>query len=553
MTNAARLHNMSLGPGTKGFVVKNSNMVCLMRVVILVLSTIAAVPANADESAAQAWFEAGNEAYVRSEYQEALNNYSAALANGKDTSRLYFNMGLAHYHLDQYDQAEQAFNESAADPELRALSYYTLGLVAKGRGDRPEAIRYFERSRQVAVTEKLRNNARTALGVLGVEQYREVDDRGPVSERQDGFEIDISVRAGYDDNLFRAPELPYIDLSDPLMPVPVTPQKQSGFYVPIRIGANYAKPVGSKSSFVWSYRYLGDLYVDSAFSDANISRHRFAFGGERMVGDSGSANRRVAFSIVLKKHDETNLDRDDSLDRFDDPGEVSDRFNYTSGGAETDLKARIGKHRLTIGAGGEVRRYGDVLTGSVYDLSMYWGKGDIRFAVSEKSRLKLGFEYFVRDFDRRRSRDLMGISDPGNPTLEYQYQAFEASFRHRFSERFLAQVAYYHTKRTDQFVGYNDYVQDKFRLTTRFDFTDRWRTNLRFTWRDQEYPNAFAFNDPTQALKSYDDFEIYATTEYEIRDHFSIYGQVRIDDVKSTDPRGEYQRARAAIGFSWNN
>ena len=531
---------------------KTSHLAHSTRVAILVLLTVAAGPVNADELAAQEWFDSGNEAYSRGDYKQALSSYDYALANGKDTSRLYFNMGLAHYNLDQYDQAEQAFNESATDPELRALSYYTLGLVAKGRGDRPEAIRYFERSRQVASTDALRNNARKALAVLGVEQYRDDSDRSSASDRQDGFELDFSARVGYDDNLFRAPKLPYIDLSDPLMPL-VTPQAQSGMYVPLRIGASSARPIGRKSSFVWSYDYLGDLYVDSAFSDANISRHRFAFGGERMVGDSGSANRRVAFSVVLKRHDETNLDHDDDLDRFDDPGNVSARFNYTSGGAETDLQARIGKHRLSIGVGGEVRRYGDVLVGSVYDLIMYWGKGDIRFAVSEESRLKLGFEYFIRDFDRRSSRDLMGISDPGNPTLEYEYQAFEASFRHRFSERFLAQVAYYHTKRTDLFVGYNDYAQDKIRLTTRFDFTDRWRTNLRFTWREQDYPNAFAFNDPTQPLKSYDDFEIYATTEYEIRDRFSIYAQVRIDDVKSTDPRGAYQRTRAAIGFAWNN
>ena len=534
---------------------KISQLVHLARVGILVLLTVAAVPVIADESSAQEWFESGNEAYSRGDYEQALASYGNALTNGKDTSRLHFNMGLAHYNLDQYDLAEQAFIKSATDPELSALSYYTLGLVAKGRGDRPVAIRYFERSLLAASTEALRNKAKTALSVLGVEQYREVSDRSFASDRQSSFELDFSARAGYDDNLFRAPSLPYIDLSDPLMPL-VTPQAQSGFYVPLRIGADYANPIGRKSSFVWSYDYYGDLYVDSEFRDANISRHRLEFGGERMVGDSGSANRRLALSIVLKRHQETNLDRDDSLDRFDDdadPQAISDRFTYTSGGAETDLRAGIGKHRLTIGAGGEVRRYGDVLAGSVYDLLMYWGKGDIRFAVSDNSRLIFGFEYFVRDFDERLSRDLAGVSSSGNPTLEYEYQAFEVSFRHRFSDFFRAQVAYYHTERTDLFVGYNDYTQDKFRLTTRFDFNDRLRTNLRFTWRDQEYPNAFAFDDPTQPMKTYDEFEIYATTEYEIADHFSIYGQVRIDDVGSSDPRGEYERTRAAIGFSWEN
>lgn len=520
-------------------------------IIILILFAVAAAPAYADPLAAQTFFDAGIEAYSQGNYGQALASYADALANGKDTSRLYYNMGLAHYKLDQFVQAEQAFNESIKDPELRALSYYNLGLVAKGRGDRSSAIDYFERARQAARSDALRNNAERALGILGLARYAAQSDRRPLSARQTEFVWDFSARVGYDDNAFRSPAKPYVDLSQALAPV-VTPVEQSGMFIPLRIGANYINPFAGKSSFVWSYDYRGDLYVDSNLKNANISNHRFAIGGERMLGDSGSANRRLAASLVAKRHIQTNFDRDDGLDRFDTGQDISDRFNYTSVGAEADVRNRIGNHRFTLGAGYEQRNYDSVPTASDYDLDMYWVNGDIRFAVSTDSQLKFGFEYSVRDYDQRRAHDAMGLATSANPTLEYDYQVYEASFRHRFSDRFIAQVTYYRTERTDQFVGYNDYDQDKFRLTTRFNLSNRLITNVRITYRDQTYPNAFAFDNPTQAQKNYDEIEVYATTEYQLRDHLSIYGEVKYQDVGSSDPRGEYERLRAAIGISWD-
>lgn len=527
-----------------------SHMSRSLKVIILALFSIAAAPLSADESTAQAFFNSGIEAYSQGDYEQALASYADALANGKDSSRLYYNMGIAHYKLDQYDLAEQGFNESVKDPELRALSYYNLGLVAKGRGNRTVAINHFERARLAATSDALRNNSIRALGILGDARYARTVNRRSGSSGQSKFEWDFSARVGYDDNAFRSPSTPYIDFSQPLAPL-VTPQKESGAYIPLRIGANYMNPFSDKSSFVWSYDYRGDLYVDSALENANISKHQFLIGGERMVGDSGSRNNRLAAAVVLKRHVQTNFDRDDGLDRFGSGQNISDRYNYTSAGAQTDLKTRIGEHRFTIGGGYERRDYDSVPTASEYDLDKYWVNGDIRFVVSANSRLKIGFEYYVKSYDQRRSRDALGTASAANPTLEYQYQVYEVSFRHRFSDRFTAQVAYYRTDRTDKFVGYNDYVQDKFRLSAGIKFTDKLSASLRFTTRDQTYDNAFAFNNPTQAMKEYDETEFYATTEYQLRDKLSIYGEVRFEDIGSSDLRGEYERMRAAIGVSW--
>ena len=286
------------------------------KVFILGLLIVVAAPINADETTAQASFKSGIEFYAQGDYEQAIASYADALANGKDSSRLYYNMGLAHYQLDQYDPAVQAFNQSLKDPELRALSYYNLGLVAKGRGNRTEAINNFERARLAAKSDALRNNAIRALSILGDSRYSRVDNQRALSARQSEFNWNFSARVGYDDNAFRSPSAPYIDLSQPLTPL-VTPQKEDGVYIPLRFGAYYVNPLAAKSSFIWSYGYRGDLYVDSALDNANISTHRMAFGGERMVGNSGSASRRLAANLVVRRHDQTNFDRDDGLDRFD--------------------------------------------------------------------------------------------------------------------------------------------------------------------------------------------------------------------------------------------
>ena len=135
------------------------------------------------------------------------------------------------------------------------------------------------------------------------------------------------------------------------------------------------------------------------------------------------------------------------------------------------------------------------------------------------------------------------------PAVDIQIRPFRHSPRKRSKPS--AELSYFRTDRNDEFAGYNDYTLDKFRLTSRIKFTDRLRMNLRFTTRDQDHDNAFAFDDPTQAMNTYDGFEAYANTEYWLRDPMALYAEVRYQDIDSSDPRGKYERTRAAIGVSW--
>ena len=82
---------------------------------ILGIALLAPYSAIADTAAAQAAFEKANSAFRNGDYASALADYNQALTNGKDSSRLFYNMGLANYHLGQYSQAQRAYTEAAKD------------------------------------------------------------------------------------------------------------------------------------------------------------------------------------------------------------------------------------------------------------------------------------------------------------------------------------------------------------------------------------------------------------------------------------------------------
>ncbi len=513
----------------------------LLSVAFLVSTFLISNVAVADSAAAQQFFDNGNAAFRQGNYEAALANFSDAMANGKDTSRLFYNMGLAHYHLGQYFQAKHALHEASKDGEVAALSYYLLGVIAQNDGNSREAADWFTQARNMAHSNRLRRMSENALTVV----------RPPPPEpAQPAFESAFSIGYGYDSNAFRSPDTPYIDLSEDI-PALVVPVPQSSGYVPIRIKAEYSSPGSGPTTLVASYRFGGDFHTDTLLQTANETNHRVTLGGERKIGSSGSANRRIALAAVFGLHTETNFDRDDGLDRFDDGESIADRFNYRNVGVEADLKNRIGRARIGLNGGWEMRDYDDVPTASSYDMTMYWIGGDIKFPISAGSRLKFGYQYYARDYDERRSKDSTGDASNATPNINYRYSVFEAGVRSRFSERFVTELIYYYTMRSDEFVGYNDYTKSKIRLKSTFDLTDRLHASIRVTYRDQQYSNAFAFDVPGQPSKEYQEIEVEATAEYQFTDYFSLRADVGQEVVESSDPRGEYDRTRAAIGVKW--
>ena len=480
-------------------------------------------------------FDRGNAAFRTGDFNGALASYSDAMAGGRQDARLFYNMGLAHRRLEQNAQARLAFLESAKDDGMAAPSFYQLGVLANAEGNAKEAESWFKKARSQATGTRLKDLSTDALVAIGA----------PAST----FNASLTAGFGYDGNAFRAPNDSYTDFSrDPA--VPVEPVEQSGLYVPVRALVAFSSPVSSRSRVVASYRHRGDYYTDSGLDNADETDHRLTVGLEHDLGSRRSEYQMLEVAAVFRSHGETNFDRDDGLDRFDDGESIADRFDYNAVGAEFDLRNRFGRYRYEIDAGFTQRDYEDVPTASSYDLSAYWAEIAFKVPLASTSRLELGAGYHVRSFDERRARDALGDSSSQNPTLEYQYQFLEVALRQRVSESIVAELSYTYMKREDEFVGYNDYDRDKIALETRFDLTDRLSASLEIDYRDQQYPRAFAFNDPSQAAKEYQDLQLSAGVLYRLSERLAFRADVRSDDVDSSDPRGEYDRVRTRIGVS---
>ncbi len=525
----------------------------LLTTVLMAIAIIGMAPVTAAQGDTDAFLKRGNAAFRAGNFEQALIEYSDALAYGNDSALLFFNMGSAHYKLGEFYQAGQAFEEAAKNEELAAVAYYNLGLIARESDNVTLARQWFGRAADTATSRGLRERANGAVTSLNRQALREQNEprqNSGLNERfQLSFTTNLSARIGYDDNPFRSPASSYVDLSRPSQPV-INPVQEAGFYVPLRFGADFSKPGRGDSRFTGEYSVSSDTYLDSALSSADITRHRLALGGEERIV-AGSAEHRLTAVGVYRRHDETNFDRDDGLARTQNGQSIADRYDYDSLGLETNLDGDLDKLSYGFRLRVEKRDYEDTLGVTKYDHNYSSLGGDVSFPLTSRSDLKFDYSLYTRDYSERRSRDLLGNYSVGNPTLEYQYQRLQASFTQQYSNRLWTQYRYTRTQRNDDFVGYNDYSQDSLRFSVGYRPSSKLSSRLSISYWDRSYPNAFAYDEPTEAAKAYDEFEIRALGEYELSNQFSLYAELLWEDVGSSDARGEYARLRTTFGVSW--
>jgi Ca-activated chloride channel family protein len=74
-------------------------------------------------------FERGNRLYRQGHYAEAVTAYQQALAHGKDTPEVHYNLGTALLQMKKYAEAEQQLRAAltTVDPALRQHVSYNLG------------------------------------------------------------------------------------------------------------------------------------------------------------------------------------------------------------------------------------------------------------------------------------------------------------------------------------------------------------------------------------------------------------------------------------------
>jgi len=523
----------------------------------LILLTLVAtfVPAqNAEALTAEQYFVDGNRLFRDDLYWAALLRYRQAEEEGLNTSLLYYNMGIAHYRAGQHIRARTSLLKALDDPTLRVAAHYNLGLNAYELGDSDEALRWFRLARDQDQDEKLQTFAVVAISRIRDQRTAPDDYEIRAEEREKKREFsDFILRAnvgyGTDDNVFRSPGRPYIDLSERLRPV-VVPEVKSGAFVPISLSAKYRINSLEHEGFFVTYRVAGRYYVDEELENGNEYLHEASFGSDYRRKE-GERERSVNSAFKVAHHDETYYDPDDGGSRNVGGVDINDRMNYLRYGPE--LTFRQSHERLAIGAKfkAQLWNYEEQKVVPEYDHEYFTASLYGQYKFTESSLLRLTLEGYSRRYGDRPGFDLDGQQRAGNPKIRYDYYSLELTARQRITDSMWFGFDIERTERADKYVGYNDYTRD----SVGFEF--HWTPSRRFdletsgVYRLYDFPNAFAFHEPVAGRKTQESAEIRLIGSFKMNRHLSLVAEARYRETVSNDTRIQYERNQYVLGVRW--
>jgi len=454
----------------------------------------------------------------------------------------------------QHIRARQSLQIALSDPSLRVVAQYNLGLNAYAAGDTEEALRWFRRVRDQEGNKKLQTFAVVAISRIrdAEEQPDEFEVR--VAERQKkrefaDLEFRVRVSFGNDDNVFRSPNQDYIDFSDPNQPL-VTPEVQSGAYMPVNMSAKYTINSYPFEGFYGAYRLSGRYYQDKELENANEYLHEVSFGSDYSRKE-GSRERAVYSAFKVAQHDETYYDTDDGVARSSGGVDVDDRMNYLRYGPE--LRLRQSHERLTIAANfkGQLWNYEETEVVPEYDHEYLFLQLYGQYKFTKTSLLRITASGYSRRYGDRPSFDLDGQQRIGNPDVRYDYLALGLRARQRITNSMWFGFDVERTDRADKYVGYNDYTRDSYGFEFHWQPGRRFKLVLDAEYNLYDYPNAFAFHEPAVGPKTYELSEGRIIGTYRMTPHLSLVGEARYRETVSNDTRIQYERTQFMLGVRW--
>lgn len=509
---------------------------------------------SAHALSARQYFAEGNRLFRDDLYWAALLRYRQAAEAGMDTPLLHYNSGIANFRANQHIRAREAFLISLEDPSLRIPAHYNLGLNAYAMGDSDAALRWFRLARDQNVRQKIHNYAVIAISRIQAEQdkpYR-LNARAPHREAQREFtSLQLRARVGFgsDDNVFRSPDQPYIDFSDPTLPL-VTPEPKSGVFMPLSLSAKYLVNSLKFEGFYTAYRLAGRYYQNKDLENGNEYLHEVSFGNEFRRRE-GAREREVYSAFKIAQHDENYYDPDNGNSRSIGGISIDERMNYIRYGPELIL--RQSHEHLAIGAivKGQLWNYEDTLVVPEYDHEYFLVSlfGQYKFAPS--SLLRITVEGYSRRFGDRPAYDLDGQQRIGNPTIRYDYLSLTLNVRQRIIDGLWFGVSANRTERTDKYVAYNDYTRDSYGVELHWSAGARFDLVANGVYELYNFPNAFAFHNPVAGRKTQESARINIIGTFRMTQSLSLVAAAHYKETVSNDTRIQYERNQFLLGVRW--
>jgi len=495
----------------------------------------------------------GNALFRSGLYRGALLRYQEARARGLDSALLDYNVGITYYKIGEYAAAAESLTAARRDPNLAALAAYNLGLMQRAAGRPMEAREWFATAAQSTSNRTLRRLARNAAesptAIVESDRGRRERSGARTEARAPSFNLTVDAAYGNDDNPNRSPAEPYVDLAQPGQPL-VVPEPVAATYIPIKIVADYVIPnEAGDTDFRFGYRWDGYYYSD-IFTNDESTQH-LEIGSDSVLGQSENRKRTLRSAFFIVQHYQRDFDPDTGIDRDILGEDISRRFTYTGAGVRGDFDHFIGKWHWGLDMRFERRQHDRVPLVADYDNELHVVSTAVDYSLNAATKVSLNLYTYQRLYDERLARDLAGALLATNPPLEYDYRGAELGVTRRIWDDFELELSYARIDRTDRYLGYHDFTQDRLRLHGRFRPGSRFSMSFGAVSRVYDFPRAFAFNEPTAGPKEIDDLAAELLAEVRLNGAFTIFAALTTDDVASTDARIAYTRAQTVLGMTW--
>jgi tetratricopeptide (TPR) repeat protein len=526
----------------------------LVTIVAAIATLAPAHPAHA--MTAEQYFTDGNRLFRDDLYWAALLRYEQANQEGLDTPLLHYNTGIAHYRANQHIRARESLLQALGDPTLTVAAQYNLGLNAYALGETDEALRWFRLARDQNQNQTLQYFAVIAISRIRQEQEVPTQYEERVAKREPertftDLELRASLGYGNDTNVFRSPDQPYIDYSNPNEPT-VTPVVQSGAFIPVTLAVKYRINSLPYEGFYAAYRLVGRYYMDKELENGNESLHQLSVGNE-YARREGNRERRVESAFRIAQHNEVYYDPDDGGSRIINGEDADDRMNYLRYGPT--LLARQSGEKFSMGFGirGELWDYEQTNVLSEYDHEYFRTRVFGQYKFTSSTLLRLTAEYYTRRFSDRPSHDLDGQQRIGNPNIRYDYAALALRVRQRITDDMWIGFDARRTQRTDEYLGYNDYTRDSLGLEYHWSPGYHFDVEVGGVYQLYDFPNAFAFHNPAQGQKTQEALLARVLVSYRVKPRLSVFLGGRHKETVSNDIRIQYDRSQYSIGVRWDH
>ena len=516
-------------------------------VLLALMPSVEAWADAADTTAGAAAISEGNRAFRNGDYGAAISSYLASRRQGGESAVVDYNLGVTYYRLGEYAEAEQWLGRAARDSQYSSRARYNLGLAYWARGDTRSAKSEFKAVEQVASSRELRSLSHRALAELRRGADSPALRRSRSVGIDAGFSVLTSVKFGTDDNIYRSPDAPYVDLAQVGQPL-VTPVPVSSTFLETGLTAQNILWGGRHVLLRAAYEFDGHYYTDRQFSNADESSHRLAITAKKALGPR--LNRTLFMGMYLGHHDEIDFDPDSGQERIVAGEDISNRFKYWNAIAIANYERPIGPVVLGVRGMTELRDYGKVVSVSEYDNRFFLAGASARIPILRRTQLKIGYDRYLRKYEDRQALNANGALNVANPTLEYQYDALTLMAQFDLGSAEI-EVGYALTNRDDTFVGYNDYQRGSIRMRGSWQPTRRLRLEFSGVSESYDYPNAFAFDTPQGGPKSLDNIEAEISARFSVTRHLQLWAETRYRNIDSSDPRYAYSRVQIPVGVSW--